>query len=90
MVLKTNNEQLKKYLQFKTFTYLHLCNHYGQPMYPVENGVYHLVNSDKKKAINYLRITETEYDILRNSIRDRRPLETRKFESYKAIGSIDG
>jgi hypothetical protein len=40
-------------------------------MYPVENGVYHLVNSDKKKAINYLRITETEYDILRNSIEDK-------------------
>lgn len=40
-------------------------------MYPVENGVYHLVNSDKEKAINYLRITETEYDILRNSIEDK-------------------
>jgi hypothetical protein len=39
-------------------------------MYPVENGAYHLVNSDKKKAINYLRITETEYDILRNSTED--------------------
>lgn len=40
-------------------------------MYPVENGVYHLVNSDKEEAINYLRITETEYDILRNSTEDK-------------------
>lgn len=62
---------LKHFPQFKTFIDLHLCNHYGQPMYPVENGVYHLVNSDKEKAINYLRITETEYDILRNGIEDK-------------------
>lgn len=66
-----HEEILKCFPQFKTFTYLHLCNHYGQPMYLVENGVYYLVNSDKKKAINYLRITETEYDILRNSIEDK-------------------
>lgn len=62
---------LKYFPEFKTFTDLHLCNYYGQPMYPVENGVYHLKNSDKEKAINYLRITETEYDILRNSTEDK-------------------
>lgn len=66
-----HEEILKYFPEFKTFTNLHLCNHYGQPMYPVENGVYHLVNSDKEKAINYLRITETEYDILRNSTEDK-------------------
>lgn len=66
-----HDEILEYFPEFKRFVDLHLCNHYGQPMYPVENGVYHLVNSDKKKAINYLRITETEYNILRNSIEDK-------------------
>lgn len=66
-----HDEILKYFPEFKTFIDLHLCNHCGQPMYPVENGVYHLVNSDKEKAINYLRITETEYDILRNSVEDK-------------------
>lgn len=65
------HEEIFKYFpQFKMFIDLNLCNHYWQPMHPVENGAYHLVNSDKKKAINYLRITETEYDILRNSTED--------------------
>lgn len=66
-----HEEILKRFPEFKTFIDLHLCNHYGQPMYPVENGVYHIVNSDKEKAINYLRITETEYDILRNNTEDK-------------------
>ena len=33
-------------------------------MYPVENGFYHITNSSKETAINYLRITETEYNLL--------------------------
>ena len=66
-----HDEILKYFPEFKTFIDLHLCNHYGQPMYPVKDGIYHLVNSDKEKAINYLRITETEYDILRNNTEDK-------------------
>lgn len=66
-----HDEILKYFPEFKLFIDLHLSNHYGQPMYPVDNGVYHLVNSDKEKAINYLRITGTEYDILRNSTEDK-------------------
>ena len=66
-----HDEILKYFPEFKPFVNLHLSNHYGQPMYPVENGVYHLVNSDKKKAINCLRITETEYDILRDNVEDK-------------------
>lgn len=80
-----HEEILKCFPQFKTFIDLHLCNHYGQPMYPVENGVYHLVNSDKKKAINYLRITETEYDILRDSVEDK---EYFKYLLY-TLGIVD-
>lgn len=66
------HEEISKcFPQFKTFIDLHLCNHYGQPMYPVENGFYHLKNSDKEKTTNYLRITETEYDTLRDSAEDK-------------------
>lgn len=66
-----HEEILKCFPRFKTFIDLHLCNHYGQPMYPVENGFYHLKNSDKEKTIDYLRITEAEYNTLRDSAEDK-------------------
>lgn len=66
-----HDEILKYFPEFKPFVSLHLSNHYGQPMYPVENGFYHLKNSDKEKTINYLRITETEYNTLRDSAEDK-------------------
>lgn len=62
---------LKYFPEFKPFVDLHSSNHYGQPMYSVENGFYHLKNSDKEKTINYLRITETEYNTLRDSAEDK-------------------
>lgn len=55
-----HEEILKRFPQFKMFVDLHLSNHYGAPMYPVENGFYHITNSSKETAINYLRITEWE------------------------------
>ena len=55
---------LKRFPQFKLFVDLLLSNHFGAPMYPVENGFYHITNSSKETAINYLRITETEYNLL--------------------------
>lgn len=45
---------------FAPYIKLHLCNYLGQPMYPVENGMY-LMREDFKKGIEYLRITEEEY-----------------------------
>ncbi len=94
-----HEEILKRFPEFKTFIDLHLCNHYGQPMYPVDDGVYHLVNSDKEKAINYLRITETEYDILRDSVEDKEYfkyllytmgiVDRWKQESLKAIKQLE-
>lgn len=53
-----HEEILKRFPQFKMFVDLHLSNHYGAPMYPVENGFYHITNSSKETAINYLRITK--------------------------------
>lgn len=46
------------------FIPLHVCNHYGAPMYPEANGFYHLQNSGKDATIDYLRITEDEYNAL--------------------------
>ena len=48
-----HEEILKRFPQFKMFVDLHLSNHYGAPMYPVENGFYHITNSSKETAINY-------------------------------------
>lgn len=68
---RCHDEILKYFPEFKRFVDLHLSNHYGQPMYPIENGFYHLKNSDKEKTINYLRITESEYNILHDSTEDK-------------------
>lgn len=43
-----HEEILKRFPQFKMFVDLHLSNHYGAPMYPVENGFYHITNSSKE------------------------------------------
>ena len=39
-----HEEILKHFPQFKMFVDLHLSNHYGAPMYPVEYGFYHIKN----------------------------------------------
>ena len=43
-----HEEILKRFPQFKMFVDLHLSNHYGAPMYPVENGFYHITTAAKK------------------------------------------
>lgn len=53
------------------FIPLHCCNHYGAPMYPVENGMYHIKNSDKSVAIEYLRISDKEYSKLSEAVDDK-------------------
>lgn len=94
-----HKEILKHFPEFKTFIDLHLCNHYGQPMYPVENGFYHLKNSDKETTVNYLRITESEYNILRDRTEDKEYfkyllctlgiVDRWKEESLKAIKQLE-
>lgn len=39
------------------FIPLHCCNHYGAPLYPVENGIYHVKRSGMSVAMKYLRIS---------------------------------
>lgn len=51
-----HEEILKRFPQFKMFVDLHLSNHYGAPMYPVENGFYHITNSSKETAIKVCNV----------------------------------
>lgn len=50
----------KHFPELAKFISLHLCNHYGAPMYPVENGIYHVRRSGMSVAMEYLRISEQE------------------------------
>ena len=54
----------KRFHELKRFIPLHLRGHDGLPMYPVENGIYHIKNSGKEISMDYLRITGSEYDML--------------------------
>lgn len=59
-----HNEISKHFPEFSMFVALHLSDCYGAPLYAVENGYYHMKNSSKETVIDYLRITETEYNLL--------------------------
>ena len=52
------HEEIKKHFpEFSDFIRLHLSNVYGQPMYPVENGLYWLKSEGVDKCAEYLRIS---------------------------------
>jgi len=51
--------------EFEIFGRLSNSDYLGQPTYAIQNGLYFLQNETKEKAMDYLRITETEFDILR-------------------------
>lgn len=59
-----HNEISKHFPEFSKFVTLHLSDCYGTPLYAVENGYYHMKDSSKETVIDYLRITETEYNLL--------------------------
>ena len=66
------HDEIAKYVpELAKFIPLHCCNHYGAPMYPVENGMYHIKNSDKSVAIEYLRISDKEYPKLSEAVDDK-------------------
>lgn len=66
-----HDEIAKHCPELAKFIPLHCCNHYGAPMYPVENGMYHIKNSDKSVAIEYLRISDKEYPKLSEAVDDK-------------------
>lgn len=66
------HDEIAKYVpELAKFIPLHCCNHYGDPMYPVGNGTYHIKNSDKSVAIEYLRISDKEYSKLSEAVDDK-------------------
>lgn len=56
-----HEEIAKHFPEVKKFIPLHLCGYEGEPMYPVENGIYYIVNSAPAVAMEYLRITDEEF-----------------------------
>lgn len=66
-----HDEIIKHCPELAKFIPLHCCNHYGAPIYPVENGTYHIKNSNKSVAIEYLRISDKEYSKLSEAADDK-------------------
>lgn len=55
-----HDEIAKHFPELAKFIPLHCSNHYGAPMYPVRNGIYHIRKSRISVAMKYLRISEQE------------------------------
>lgn len=62
-----HDEILKHFPEFSKFVSLHLCDCYGAPLYAVENGYYLIGKEPKEKVMDYLRVTEEEYNALHQS-----------------------
>lgn len=66
------HEEIEKvFPELAKFIPLHLSNHYGASLYPTDNGIYHMKNSGKKVAMDYLRISEEEYNELSKMVDDK-------------------
>ena len=60
------HDEIEKHIhEFAPFLKLHLCNRHGQPVYPVQNGIYLLSESTKEVAVRELRLIDGEYEKLR-------------------------
>lgn len=58
--------EIEKHIhKFAPFLKLHMCNRLGQPMHPVQNGMYFLRESTKDVAARELRLIDGEYEKLR-------------------------
>lgn len=52
--------------EFAIFDRLHGCDYLGQPMYAVANSLYHLKTATRENCLKWLRITESEYEALKD------------------------
>lgn len=60
-----NHEEIVKHFpELERFIPLHFCGHAGEPMLPVENGIYHIEHSNPQLAKSYLRVTDREFILL--------------------------
>lgn len=55
-----HDEIIKHCPELAKFIPLHCCDHYGAPLYPVDNGIYHVRRSGMSVAMEYLRISKQE------------------------------
>lgn len=55
-----HDEVAKHFPELAKFIPLHCSNHYGAPMCPVANGIYHIIKGGMSIAMKYLRISEQE------------------------------
>ena len=62
-----HEEILKFRPDLKIFVDLHLNDFKGYPMYYIENGFYHLKNMPKHKFMEYARVNETGYELLKKA-----------------------
>ena len=65
-----HDEIIRHCPELAKFIPMHTCNHYGAPLYPVENGMYYIKNGNKSVAIEYLRISDKEYSKLSEAMDD--------------------
>ena len=62
-----HEEILKIRPDLKIFVDLHLNDFRGYPMYYIENGFYHLKNMPKDKFIEYAKVDEAGYELLKKA-----------------------
>lgn len=60
----------KHFPELKRFIPLHLCSHDGSPMYPMENGSFHVYNSSEIITNDYLRLSDGELQKLNAAPKD--------------------
>ena len=62
-----HEEILKLRPDLKIFVDIHLNDFRGYPMYYIENGFYHLKNMPKEKFMEYVKVNETGYELLKKA-----------------------
>ena len=67
------HDKIAKYFpELVPFIPLHLSNEFGQPMYPVDNFIYHINQRESdEKLCGWYRVTKEQLAVLRESVIDK-------------------